>query len=74
MTVTVSQPPPTATGGRPKVDRVEQITTYRNIRRKVDNIEAQRIVYVFDQLQRRLLLLGKPVFETNYFNFFVRRI
>ena len=51
MTVTVTQPP--------KVDKVEQIATYRNIRRKVDNIEAQRIMYVFEQLQRRLLLLGK---------------
>ena len=51
MTVTVTQPP--------RVDKVEQIATYRNIRRKVDNIEAQRIMYVFEQLQRRLLLLGK---------------
>jgi len=58
MTVTVSQPPPSTAMRRVKVDRVEQITTYRNIRRKVDNIEAQRIMYVFDQLQRRLLLLG----------------
>ena len=70
MTVTVSQPPPSTAMRRVKVDRVEQITTYRNIRRKVDNIEAQRIMYVFDQLQRRLLLLGKLVFELSYFDIF----
>ena len=57
MTVTVAQPP-----RKERPDRVEQIATYRNVRRKVDNIEAQRIMYVFDQLQRRLLLLGKVTF------------
>ena len=38
--------------------KVDTIVSYRNIRKNVDCIEAQRVMYVFQQLQRRLLLLG----------------
>ena len=38
--------------------KAETVVSYRNIRKNVDCIEAQRVMYVFQQLQRRLLLLG----------------
>merc|ERR1711970_166394 len=34
------------------------VVAYRNIRKKVDCVEAQRVMYVLNQLHRRLLLLG----------------
>lgn len=36
----------------------EMVVAYRNIRKKVDCVEAQRVMYVLNQLHRRLLLLG----------------
>ena len=44
-----------------KRNMAEAIVSYRNIRKKVDCIEAQRVMYVFQQLQRRLLLLGNDL-------------
>ena len=57
MTVIVE--PPSAQINRKSRKNVEMIVAYRNIRKKVDCVEAQRIMYILNQLQRRLLLLGK---------------
>ena len=50
------------TGYDEKRNMAQAIVSYRNIRKKVDCIEAQRVMYVFQQLQRRLLLLGSDLF------------
>ena len=57
MTVIVE--PPSAQINRKSRKNVEMVVAYRNIRKKVDCVEAQRIMYILNQLQRRLLLLGK---------------
>jgi len=56
MTVIVE--PPSAQINRKSRKNVEMVVAYRNIRKKVDCVEAQRIMYILNQLQRRLLLLG----------------
>jgi len=45
----------TVTVGAPKL---QTVSTYRDVRKKVDCIEAERIMFVFHELHRRLLLLG----------------
>lgn len=59
MTVSVSLPPSDIKppGGTKEVS-TQIVATYRDVRKKVDCIEAERIMYVFIELHRRLMLLG----------------
>ena len=70
MTVIVE--PPSAQINRKSRKNVEMVVAYRNIRKKVDCVEAQRIMYILNQLQRRLLLLGKHfiIFTTGFITFY----
>ena len=54
MTVAVGASPPVAVKEVP----TQIVATYRDVRKKVDCIEAERIMYVFVELHRRLMLLG----------------
>ncbi|CAG5111733.1 Oidioi.mRNA.OKI2018_I69.chr2.g6008.t1.cds [Oikopleura dioica] len=54
MTVTVSGPPPDAA----KKDPAQLAASYREVRKKISCVEAERIMYVFNELHRRLLLLA----------------
>jgi len=56
MTVTVSAPPNDGKLG--KEVPIQVVATYRDVRKKVDCIEAERIMYVFIELHRRLMLVG----------------
>jgi len=54
MTVAVGGAPPVVAKEVP----TQIVATYRDVRKKVDCIEAERIMYVFVELHRRLMLLG----------------
>lgn len=54
MTVTVSGPPPE----HAKKDTQQLAASYREVRKKISCVEAERIMFVFNELHRRLLLLA----------------